>query len=101
MFGFGMEKSDIDCPAARQLVAEGAQLVDVRSPMEFAQGALPGSINLPVQNIQAARGQLDTAKPVILYCRSGARSSQAQMMLRSMGFAEVHNLGPITKYLSC
>lgn len=101
MFGFMKNPNQIDCPQARQMVSQGAQLVDVRSPQEFAQGAIPGSKNIPLQTIQMAKEALDASKPVIVYCVSGARSSQAQMYLENMGFNSVHNLGSIQKYLTC
>jgi len=101
MFGFMKNPNQIDCPQARQLVEQGAQLVDVRTPQEYAQGAIPGSVNLPLQMIQGAKDKLDSNKPVIVYCVSGARSSQAQMFLENMGFNTVHNLGSIRKYLTC
>lgn len=101
MFGFMQNPNTIECPEARKLVEQGAQLVDVRSPAEFAQGAIPGSVNVPLQTIQVAKDTLDTSKPVIVYCVSGARSSQAQMFLENMGFGAVHNLGSIRKYLTC
>ena len=101
MFGFMKNPNQIDCPQARQMVSQGAQLVDVRTPQEFAQGAIPGSKNIPLQAIQKATEALDRSKPVIVYCVSGARSSQAQMFLENMGFDSVHNLGSIQKYLTC
>jgi phage shock protein E len=102
MFGMFGGSSQIDCPEARRMVQEkGAQLVDVRSPAEYASGTLPGSVNIPVQAIQQAELRLDRSKPVIVYCMSGARSAQAQNVLKQMGFNDVHNLGSITKYLSC
>lgn len=101
MFGFMKNPNQIDCPQARQMVAQGAQLVDVRTPQEFAQGAIPGSKNIPLQAIQQATEALDRSKPVIVYCVSGARSSQAQMFLENLGFNSVHNLGSIQKYLTC
>lgn len=103
MFGmFGNNSSQIDCPEARVLVQQhNAQLVDVRSPQEFARGALPGSMNLPVHAIHAAEQHLDRERPVIVYCVSGARSAQAQAVLSQLGFDKVHNLGSIQKYLTC
>jgi phage shock protein E len=103
MFGmFGNNSSQIDCPEARTLVQQhNAQLVDVRSPQEFARGALPGSVNLPVHAIHGAERHLDRERPVIVYCVSGARSAQAQAVLNQLGFDKVHNLGSIQKYLSC
>lgn len=103
MFGTpGNTIETIECPQARQLVNDhGAQLVDVRTPQEFAQGAIPGSVNIPLQVINAAHSNLDKAKPVIVYCRSGARSAQARSFLQQAGFDSVHNLGSIQKYLTC
>lgn len=101
MFGFMKNPNTIDCPQAREMVAQGAQLVDVRTPQEFAQGAIPGSVNVPLQTIQGALSSLSKDKPVIVYCVSGNRSAQAQMFLENMGFGDVHNLGSIRKYLAC
>ncbi len=91
----------IDCDEARALLAQGAQLVDVRTPQEHAQGAIPGSVNVPLQLIHAVHETLDRNRPVIVYCRSGARSGQAQMILQSLGFDAVHNFGAVNKYLNC
>jgi phage shock protein E len=102
MFGFNTpQMSFIECPEAREMVANGAQLVDVRSPQEHGQGALPGSVNVPLQAMQSAAQQLDKSKPVIVFCASGMRSEQAKNMLSQMGFGAVHNLGSFNKYLSC
>jgi rhodanese-related sulfurtransferase len=79
---------------ARALVAQGAQLVDVRSPQEYQRNALPGSINIPLPIIQQAFKQLDKKSPVLLYCNSGQRSGMAKRLLEACGFALVHNLGP-------
>jgi len=101
MFGFLQNPNTIECPQAREMVSNGAQLVDVRSPQEFAQGAIPGSINVPLQMIQLAHVHLKKEIPVIVYCVSGNRSAQAQLFLENMGFSSVHNLGSIRKYLTC
>ncbi len=98
----GMSMETIECSQAKQLVENHqAQLVDVRTPQEFAQGALPGSVNIPLQVINGSYKNLDKTKPVIVFCRSGARSAQAQSFLQREGFGSVHNLGSIQKYLSC
>ncbi len=98
---FGMNMNFIECPEAREMVANGAQLVDVRSPQEFGMGAIPGSKNVPLQSIHAAEQVLDKSKPVIVYCASGMRSEQAKGVLSQLGFDAVHNLGSVNKYLSC
>lgn len=101
MFGFSAPQQ-IECPEARHMVQNhGAQLVDVRSPEEHAQGKLPGSLNLPLQVLPQLHQKLDKSKPVIVYCVSGARSAQALSFLKSLGFDNVHNLGSIRKYLTC
>ena len=91
----------ISCPEAKSIIEAGGQLIDVRSPMEHAQFTIPGSKNIPLSDIGSAELHLDKSKPVIVYCQSGARSGHAQMVLTSMGFPEVHNLGSIQSYFSC
>src|SRR4051812_14136583 len=81
-------------PAAREKVAAGALLLDVRSEMEFRGGAIPGAINIPVQSLAGRLGELDRARPVVVYCASGMRSASAASLLKRNGFAEVHDLGP-------
>jgi phage shock protein E len=76
------------------LLAEGAVIVDVRSPAEFAGGANPGSRNIPLEEIAAACAQLDPGKPVIVCCASGTRSAMAAGVLRAKGFGKVVNAGP-------
>lgn len=82
---------------AHELVANGAQLVDVRTPNEFASGHLDGAINIPVADIAARQAQLDKGAPVVVYCRSGARSARAASVLKGDGF-DVHDLGPISAW---
>ncbi len=91
----------ICCEDARALVSNGAQLVDVRSPEEFQQSGLPGAVNVPLHVLPLKARELDADKPVIVYCLSGGRSGQAQALLRSLGFAEVFNLGSFQNYHKC
>lgn len=88
----------IDGAQARELVEAGAQLVDVRSPAEFASGHIDGAINLPVQSIGSQLDQLDRSRAVVLYCRSGSRSGMAARVLANAGFTSVHNLGPMSAW---
>ena len=91
-----MYQPTITMNAARQPVARGAQLVDVRNPGEHERGALPGSVNIPLPLIQQALKQLDRQTPVLLYCNSGQRSGMAKQLLDACGFSIVHNLGSYT-----
>ena len=83
---------------ACKLIANGAQLVDVRSSAEFSRGSLPDAINLPLQSIMSAKKVIDVDKDIILYCVTGARSSTAKNYLVQMGFEKVHDLGSFRNY---
>lgn len=91
----------ISCPEARQMISQGAQLVDVRSPAEHAGGAVPGARNIPVQALGGHMGSLDPSRPVIVYCASGGRSAMASSMLKSAGFGNVRDLGSINNFFTC
>ena len=90
----------ISSSQAKTLMAQGAQLIDVRSEGEFRQGAAPGAKNLPIQKLKSKVGDLDAKKPVIVYCRTGGRSAKAQQLLLGIGFQQVHNAGALHNYLS-
>lgn len=84
---------------ARALVADGAVLVDVRTPEEFAAGHLPGAINLPVQELTGRVRELGpTGTGLVVYCRSGARSAHATRLLRAAGYTDVHDLGAMSRW---
>ncbi|MCB9780551.1 MAG: rhodanese-like domain-containing protein [Alphaproteobacteria bacterium] len=83
---------------ARELVGLGAQLLDVRTPMEFRGGHVQGATNIPVDELGRRLDELDQARPVVVYCRSGARSHRASGLLQHAGFAQVWDLGPISAW---
>lgn len=93
MFGWLMGSSNVD--AVKTKLSAGAQLVDVRTPGEYAEGHLRGAKNIPVQDLAGRLAQLDKSKPVVVYCRSGARSAQARSILQGAGFADVTDGGGI------
>ncbi|MCG3172019.1 MAG: Thiosulfate sulfurtransferase GlpE [Myxococcota bacterium] len=77
----------------RQLVAGGALLLDVRTPEEFHGGHLEGAKNIPVQELAARLREVgDVKRPVVVYCRSGGRSSTAAQLLRGHGY-QVTDIG--------
>lgn len=76
-----------------EVLKAGAQIVDVRSPGEFASGHASGSRNIPLENIDAAAKDLDPARWIIVCCASGARSGMARLRLRRRGFSKVLNAG--------
>ena len=66
-------------------------LIDVRTANEYARGHQPGSINIPLAQIRRINVPKDTA--IRVYCKSGARSTDATKILKSMGYTNVTNLG--------
>ena len=76
-----------------ELMKQGAQIIDVRSPGEFSGGHIKGSVNIPLQNLQARIGKIKKDKPVITCCASGMRSASAKNILQSKGYQNVHNGG--------
>lgn len=71
---------------ARKLVAEGAQLVDVRADHEWEAGRIAGATHLPLAELAERTGELDKERPVVLYCRGGTRSTMATDALVEAGF---------------
>lgn len=78
---------------------QGAVIIDVRSPAEFAQGHVEGSFNIPLQSLAEKLDQFDVNKPVLLCCASGARSGVAVTILKNKGFRTVINGGPWSNLL--
>ncbi len=70
------------------------QIIDVRTPGEYAQGHILNSINIDISSNDFTQkaAKLDKSKPVFVYCLSGARSSSAMSYLNSVGFKEIYNL---------
>lgn len=75
------------------LIQAGAYLVDVRSKAEFASGHVKGSVNLPLDTLAANLGKLKGKDNIIVFCRSGNRSSMAKSLLEQNGFKNVVNGG--------
>ena len=90
-----------NCSFLQEMLNEGGQLIDVRSPVEFSQGALNGAVNMPVENFQILKDDIDNNKPVLLYCRTGARSGMVKNYLEQLGFDQVHNIGGIQQFAGC
>ncbi len=91
-----LRRRGIPADQLSQLLERGAQVVDVRSPAEFRGGHVPGSKNIPLDQIQTRSKELDPSKPVLLCCASGSRSGMAIALLKRQGFTDVHNAGPWT-----
>lgn len=71
------------------------QLIDVRTPQEFAQGHIAGAKNINVLDPKFANEAaqiLSKDKPVALYCRTGNRSQRAVSILRDLGYKTIYDL---------
>ena len=78
---------------------ENAVLLDVRTPQEYREGHIPGSQNVPLQQLDKVEEVTENKDTVLyVYCRSGARSRQAVSLLNHMGYTNVHNIGGIAAY---
>ena len=90
---FGRPSSD-EKKLARGKVKEGALVVDVRTPDEFASGHYDGATNIPVQELKNRISELGAKdRAIVVYCRSGARAGTAKTTLTKDGFTNVLNAG--------
>lgn len=77
----------------KSIIAKGAFLVDVRTAGEFAEGHVKGSVNIPLDRVQTQLAKFKNKKNIIVFCRSGGRSSQAKSILEQNGITNVTNGG--------
>ncbi len=68
------------------------QVVDVRSPAEQTDGAVPGAVSVPLPTLLERLGELDPGRPIVVYCAGGYRSSVAASLLRAHGFERVADI---------
>lgn len=87
LFGFG-EKINLG-----DLIANGANIIDVRTVGEFQGGHIKNSTNIPLDKLANNLSKLDKSQVIITCCASGMRSASAKSILKSNGFTEVHNGG--------
>lgn len=83
--------------AKAQSVEKNAIYIDVRTPEEYQGKRIPGSVNIPldeIETVQRVVSQKDAT--LFVYCLSGARASSACHQLVKMGYTQVYNLGGIT-----
>lgn len=86
--------NEIDSESLHERIASGEDvlLVDIRTPAEIAQGAIPDALHLPMHLIPIRINELPKDREVVLYCRSGARSYQACAYMMQQGYDRVLNL---------
>jgi phage shock protein E len=73
----------------KKAIQEKAFLVDVRMPWEYSGGTLPGAVNIPLGEIPQELKRFAGKHQIVVFCRSGNRSKQAQQILQQNGFSSV------------
>lgn len=82
-------------------VPKGPMIVDVRTEEEYSYGAIPGAINIPLDDLEDQIDKFDSKdRHVILYCASGARSAYAVQIMKAYGFTNVENGGGVTRMMA-
>ena len=91
---FLLKKRFFDTTDYKALLAEGAIIVDVRSPAEFSGGYIENSLNIPVGELMNKLEYLkDKNQTIITCCASGMRSGAAKQLLVAKGYTHVINGG--------
>lgn len=78
-----------DQTALREALANKAFLVDVRTPGEFSGGSVTGAVNIPLGELPKQLARFKGKKHIVVFCRSGNRSSSAKAILTQNGFTQV------------
>ena len=85
---------DLEPSIVAEMLTNGSvlTLLDVRDPVEQQVSALPGALNIPVEQIPQQIGALDRTARYVVFCRSGVRSTRAVKQMLAAGFSQVYNL---------
>ena len=78
-----------------ELIANGAQIIDVRTPQEYKGRQIKKSVNVPLDKLNGQFKKISKNKPVITCCTSGVRSASVKSILQKAGY-DAHNGGPWT-----
>lgn len=90
MFGaYGIKEVDVEFLHERK---DDIHLIDVRTESEVSAGIIDGAIHIPLHLLPIRAHEIPQDKPVVVYCRSGARSAQACAFMASKGYENMHNL---------
>ncbi len=95
VFTLMKRRGQISIEEAKLALGKGAVILDVRSSGEYAGGAIPGAVNIPLdQVVKGVSSKYPNKDTVLLcHCASGVRSASAVSQLKAAGYANAHNLG--------
>ncbi|WP_079509707.1 rhodanese-like domain-containing protein [Mesobacillus jeotgali] len=89
----GGSYKDVSVDQAKELIDSGkVQVLDVRTPDEFAAGHIPGAKLVPLQVLDSMLSELDEEQEYLVVCRSGNRSTEASQILAKKGFKKIYNM---------
>ena len=97
-FNYSMPSNKITAKEAQTLIQNGATILDVRTYMEYKSGHIKHAKNIPYDEINETTINLDKSETIIVYCRSGSRSSKAAETLENMGYKHVYDVGSIDNW---
>jgi rhodanese-related sulfurtransferase len=80
------EGKEVNREQAREMVQDGAQLIDVRADHEWDAGRIAGAKHVPLAELAERAGEIDRDRPVVVYCRGGNRSTMATAALAEAGY---------------
>lgn len=78
--------------AKAKIEKDNVQVIDVRTPAEYAGGHVPGAINIPHMSVVARRAELAPDKELVFICQVGQRSALACEFAAALGFKELYNV---------
>ncbi|MEP0710413.1 rhodanese-like domain-containing protein [Algoriphagus sp.] len=84
-----------------EAIQQGAFLVDVRMPGEFASGSVKGAVNIPLNTVASQLSKFKGKKNIVVFCQSGNRSAQAKGILEQNGVPNVINGGSWSNVNQC
>lgn len=94
-------QEDISPEEARKLIeAGGVELIDVREPYEHEAGYIEGARHVEIPKLTAAAAELDQERPIVFYCRSGARSAMTTQAFRASGFQAFNLTGGLLAWVA-
>jgi len=91
--------SEVTVAQAAQLRSEGALILDVREPSEWAQFHIPGATLIPLGSLPTRLNEVPKDRNVVVVCRTGNRSAQGRDILLNAGFTKVTSMaGGVTQW---
>jgi phage shock protein E len=96
---FLLQLIGFDDPIIKEKLKQGAVVIDVRSPHEYDQGKVPGSLNIPIEQIPKNAGYIKRLNKPIIFCGAGSDSATARRILQQSGLKDVYNGGRWSKVL--